>query len=139
MLNRQRKEMIDTKKSGLNSEFSGVRKFSTNWLHNQSSSNCTSARQNANWLSIDQSLHTLQIRLEFTLGNASGLDTDSTEILRLTSTGNTVSGSCSSSSKKANAWHIGSLRGVEKNTQTMGEMQALIANLSDHKQERPET
>ena len=131
--------MSNTKKSGLNSEFSGESKFSADWLHNQSSSNCARARQNANWLSIDQRLHALQIRLEFTLGNAGRLDADSTEILRLTTTGNTVSSSCSSSSKKANAWHIGSLRGVEKTTQTMGEMQALIANLSDHIQERPET
>lgn len=131
--------MSDTVKSGLNSEFSGVCKFSTDRLHNQSSSNCARARQNANWLSIDQRLHALQIRLEFTLGNASGLDTDSTEILRLTATGNSVSSSSSSSSKKANAWHIGSLRGVEKTTQTKQEMQALIANLSDHIQERPET
>ena len=131
--------MSNTVKSGLNSEFSGVSKFSADWLHNQSSSNCARARQNANWLSIDQSLHALQIRLEFTLGNAGRLDSNSTEILRLTATGNTVSSSSSSSSKKANAWHIGSLRGVEKTTQTMGEMQALIANLSDHIQERPET
>ena len=131
--------MSNTVKSGLNSEFSGVSKFSADWLHNQSSSNCARARQNANWLSIDQSLHALQIRLEFTLGNAGRLDADSTEILRLTATGNTVSSSSSSSSKKANAWHIGSLRGVEKTTQTMGEMQALIANLSYHEQERPET
>ena len=110
--------MSDTVKSGLNSEFSGVSKFSADWLHDQSSSNCACARQNTNWLSIDQRLHALQIRLEFTLGNAGGLDADSTEILRLTATGNSVSSSSSSSSKKANAWHIGSLRGVEKTTQT---------------------
>ena len=126
-------------KSGLNSEFSGVRKFSADWLDNQSGSNCARARQNANWLSIDQRLHALQIRLEFTLGNAGRLDSNSTEILRLTATGNSVSSSSSSSSKKANAWHIGSLRGVEKTTQTKQEMQAMNANLSDHIQERPET
>jgi hypothetical protein len=122
--------MSDTVKSGLNSEFSGVRKFSADRLHDQSSSNCARARQNANWLSIDQRLHALQIRLEFTLGNAGRLDADSTEILRLTATGNSVSSSSSSSSKKANAWHIGSLRGVEKTTQTKQEMQARNANLS---------
>ena len=101
------------RKSGLNSEFSGVCKFSADRLHNQSGSNCTRAGQNANWLSIDQSLHTLQIRLEFTLGNAGRLDADSTEILRLTATGNSVSSSSSSSSKKANAWHRFSPRGRE--------------------------
>jgi hypothetical protein len=123
----------------LNSEFSGVREFSADWLDNQSGSDCARACQNPNGLSIDQSLHALQIRLEFTLGNAGRLDADSTEILRLTATGNTVSSSSSSSSKKANAWHIGSLRGVEKTTQTKQEMQAMNANLSDHIQERPET
>ena len=91
-------------------KFSGVGKFSANWLDDQASSDRPRARKNSDRAPVNECLHPLQIWLEFALGDAGGLDADSPKILRLTTTGNAVSSGGSGSSKKANAWHR-SLRG----------------------------
>ncbi len=108
--------------SHFGSEFSGVRELAPDRLHNQTTSNRTSARQNTNRLAIDKCFHTLKVWSEFSLGDTGGLDTDSTKIFRLTSPSNSVSRSGTGSSKKANAWHS-YLRRVEEDRHIRWELQ----------------
>jgi len=108
--------------SHFGSEFSGVRELAPDRLHNQTTSNRTSARQNTNRLAIDKCFHTLKVWSEFSLGDTGGLDTDSTKIFRLTSPSNSVSRSGTGSSKKANAWHS-YLRRVAEDSHIRWELQ----------------
>lgn len=86
-------------------EFSRVRKLAPNRLDNQSRANRPCTGKNSHWCAVNKCFHPLQVGLELSLGDACRLDTNPSEVLRLSATSNAVTSCGAGSSKKANAWH----------------------------------
>ncbi len=72
-------------------EFSGVGKLSSDWFDDESTSNRPRTREDTYWLAVHDCLDSLQIWLEFALGHARRLDADSSEVLRLSASRNSMS------------------------------------------------